>query len=555
MVTTEEASFLAGVSQDAILDLMASGRITGDNSIAGQHAGFPLIRTSELVRSGLLSPNAPSHEPFLKPASSRHSWNASRTSSNLEPSRMLPLQTSPRPRALARLVTGVSFMLVAGVITPPVVALTARVIHVPATGSAKQVAVTRSCNRAGHPKKPRCQSSPSPSISPSASPPSSPSTSSSPTASRSPSTSPSTSPPASPSPIGGVAVPSSITSDGSRDATANLQAFVDSVADNSTIVFPAGAVYRIDGMLLFRSRWGLTFDGNGATLERVNAGLSGTDDALFTREVRFMGGGNLTIRNLSVVGANPNAGMSNSAFDPAYEFQHGIELDGVQGALLDHVRIQDVYGDFVYLGMSQSQGVQTPSRNVTIQNSRFERNGRMGISVDYAEDTIIQNNYMGDCRRSWVDVEPTGATWQVRGLTIRNNTVGPHRLNFFANAGRGDKVGDIVISGNRTAPRVAFGAITISRGDSPLALGGYRGPYLIAGNVGPTRAGFSFREAAGITIRNNDIPFPKDVVVQLNDAHTIQVHDNNFTGATGIFQVNDPAPGLSYGYSAWKNKL
>jgi parallel beta-helix repeat protein len=337
--------------------------------------------------------------------------------------------------------------------------------------------------------------------------------------------------------------------------TANLQAFVDSVPDGSTIVFPAGSVYRIDGMLVFRNRKGLTFEGNGAVLRRYDPGLSGTDGALFTREVRFMSGGNLTIRNLTIMGANPNAGMSNAAWDPAYEFQHGIELDGVQGALLDHVRIHDVYGDFVYLGMSQSEGVQTPSRNVTIQDSRFERNGRMGISVDYAENTLIQNNYMGDCRRSWVDVEPTGATWQVRGLTIRNNTVGPHRLNFFANAGRGDNVGDVVISGNRTAPGVAFGAITISRGDSSLAQGGYRGPYLIEGNVGPTRAGFSFRESAGITIQNNDMSFPKDVVVQLNDAHTIQVHDNNFSGATGIFRVNDPTPGLTYDYSQWRNKL
>ena len=344
-------------------------------------------------------------------------------------------------------------------------------------------------------------------------------------------------------------VPRRIASDGSRDVTRALTAFINSVPNGSTVELARNGRYRIDGTLLIERHANLWILGKHATL------FAGTRGDQFRRHIRVMGGKNIVIRNLTVVGANPNAGMSDNAFDPAHEFQHGIELDGVQGALLGRVRIYDVYGDFVYIGMSQSNGVQTPSRNVTIQNSRFKRNGRMGISVDYAEDTIILNNYMGDCRRSWVDVEPTGATWQVRGLTIRYNTVGPHRLNFFANAGRGDKVGDIVISGNRTARGAVFGAITISRGDSPLALGGYRGPYLIAGNVGPTRAGFSFREAAGITIRNNDIPFPKDVVVQLNDAHTIQVHDNNFTGATGIFQVNDPAPGLSYGYSAWKNKL
>jgi hypothetical protein len=42
----------------------------------------------------------------------------------------------------------------------------------------------------------------------------------------------------------------------------------------------------------------------------------------------------------------------------------------------------------------------------------------------------------------------------------------PHRLNFFANSGR-DNFEDVVIGKNRTTPRATFGAMTITRGESP----------------------------------------------------------------------------------------
>jgi hypothetical protein len=344
-------------------------------------------------------------------------------------------------------------------------------------------------------------------------------------------------------------VPKRIRSDGSVDVTTALKRFINSRPNNSAVLFARNGRYRIDGTLEIQEKTGLWLRGRGAKLFARSKG-----DA-FRRHIRVTGGGNVVIRNLTVKGANPNAGMADDAFDPQFEFQHGIEFDGVQGALLDHVRIFDVYGDFVYLGPSQISGVFTPSRSITIQKSRFERNGRMGISVDYASDVLIRDNYMGNCRRSWVDVEPTGANWAVDGLTIKNNTVGPHRLNFFANAGRGDNVGNVVITNNRTAPGATFGAITVARGDSPDASGGYRGPYLIEGNVGPMRAGFVFLEAADITIRNNTMPFSARPVVQLSDAHTVRVDGNSFRGATAIFDVNDPTPGLSYDYTETNNTL
>jgi hypothetical protein len=344
-------------------------------------------------------------------------------------------------------------------------------------------------------------------------------------------------------------VPKRIRSDGSVDVTAALKRFINSRPNDSAVLFAKKGRYRIDGTLEIRDKTGLWLRGRGAKL------FARTKGDAFRRHVRVIRGGNIVIRDLTIKGANPNAGMADEAFDPRFEFQHGIEFDGVQGALLDHVRISDVYGDFVYLGPSQDSGVFTPSRSVTIQNSRFKRNGRMGISVDYASDVLIQDNYMGACRRSWVDVEPTGATWQVHGLTIKNNTVGPHRLNFFANAGRGDNVGDVVITNNRTTRGTGFGAITVTRGDSAVAAGGYRGPYLIEGNVGPMRAGFVFLEAADITIRNNTMPFSARPVVQLNDAHTVRVDGNSFRGATAIFDVNDPTPGLSYDYTESNNTL
>ena len=89
-------------------------------------------------------------------------------------------------------------------------------------------------------------------------------------------------------------------------------------------------------------------------------------------------------------GANPERWRRRrTRTSPSWRTQHGFRFEGVNGAELDHVRVTDVYGDFVYLGRDKHK---VPSRNVWIHDSTFLRNGRQGIAVTAATNVIVEHN-------------------------------------------------------------------------------------------------------------------------------------------------------------------
>src|SRR5438105_8924265 len=133
-----------------------------------------------------------------------------------------------------------------------------------------------------------------------------------------------------PSPIDSYVVPSTITSDCSVDVTTDLNNWIASVPDSSTLEFPSNSCYRIDETLFIRNRFDLTVEGNGATLKAMTIGDQNR------KQLWFIGGGNLTVRDLTVIGANPYAGAWNDlAYNPDYASQHVVTLPGGQAPLLD----------------------------------------------------------------------------------------------------------------------------------------------------------------------------------------------------------------------------
>ena len=242
-----------------------------------------------------------------------------------------------------------------------------------------------------------------------------------------------------PPPARAVAVPRSIDATGRVDDTKTLQAFIDKVPNGRVIQFRHGGRYRVDGTLFLRNRRSLTVDGQGALVFAKTRG--GPNRA----EWWIKSGSQITFRNLSVRGANPRGGVSKGAYVRKLETQHGFRFEGVNGIELDHVRVTDVYGDFVYLGRDKKK---RPCRNVWIHDSTFLRNGRQGIAVTSATNVIIERNTFNDTRRSTVDLEPNSRSWRVSNVFVLHNTVGKGRLLFVASHGQGP-VDNVVISGNR----------------------------------------------------------------------------------------------------------
>jgi len=235
-----------------------------------------------------------------------------------------------------------------------------------------------------------------------------------------------------------VTIPRYIDATGHRDVQKQLQAFIANVPTGTTIEFQKDGKYRLERTLYIRSKRELTFEGNGATIFATKRGAP--DRA----QIRVRRGRDLVFRDLVVKGVHPNGGVGEDAYVKKLELQHGFRLEGVNGAELDHVRVTDVYGDFVYIGRDKRKHA---SRDVWVHDSTFARNGRQGIAVTDAKNVIIERNHFSDTRRSTIDLEPNGKRWVVSNVFVLDNTVGKGRLLFLASHGQGP-VDDVVISGN-----------------------------------------------------------------------------------------------------------
>jgi len=330
------------------------------------------------------------------------------------------------------------------------------------------------------------------------------------------------------------------------DVTTDLNNWIASVPDSSTLEFPSNSCYRIDETLFIRNRFDLTVEGNGATLKAMTIGDQNR------KQLWFIGGGNLTVRDLTVIGANPYAGAWNDlAYNPDYAGQHGFTLSGVQGALLDNVQAYDVWGDLLHIDCSHpSEGVFIPSRSITMQNSRFERNGRQGVSIGCAEDVTITHNYIGDIRRALFDIEPASNVWPVHRISFVGNTTGPHRGNWLSNAGAGGQnVSDIYVGYNTGD----HGYSEIVNPTNASA----RQNYVFEHNVFSDRFGVGVQAPNGgpgiinVTVRNNTGYCHTHVGVWIINAHHVRVHDNVFHDAPAALQA-DPT---STDYAEWNNKL
>jgi hypothetical protein len=315
--------------------------------------------------------------------------------------------------------------------------------------------------------------------------------------------------------------PASIPADCSRDVTAALAAWIASVPDGWTLRFGANACYRVDRTLQVQNRHGLTLDGNGATFRAMTDGRELAPTQARARSMfNFWRGSDLTVRNVIVRGANPNAGTGDLAYVAALEAQSAYVIGGVQNMVMDHVEAYDVYGDFVFVGPA--------TKNLVVRNSTFARNGRQGWTIN-GEDITFEHNSIRGTRRATVDLEPSSPSSITRRVMIRDNTIGAGRLYFLANEGRAAPTEDISVIGNTFVKK----AMTI-RVDPPS---GTRSRYRIIGNVSDTPVGFNgggafaFSDVVGIEVRDNVQPMQQGrhiSGVSIRDSHNVVVSGNSF---------------------------
>ena len=327
------------------------------------------------------------------------------------------------------------------------------------------------------------------------------------------------------------------TADCSVDVTGELVGFIASVPNGSTVAFEEGGCYRIDGTVEIIDRHGLTFLGNGATFKAT------TRADQQRRHWKFLAGSDITIREMTVIGAHPDAGTDDS-YVAEVEGQHGFEFLGVQGVLLERVTVQDVYGDFFYLGKGGPPGAEEVwTTGAVIRDSTFERNGRQGVAFSGAEDVLIEGNTFTGIARSVFDIEPNKADGGARNVRIVDNDVTDWKSVVLTVAGKGS-VSDITLADNRLHGKWLSVNIQPARIDDPEEdkSGTQRESFTIEGNRSDTPSGFTvikMVEVDGVVIRDNVQPFDaadKDLepALVLENCTDVVVEGNQFEGAAEV---------------------
>ncbi len=328
-----------------------------------------------------------------------------------------------------------------------------------------------------------------------------------------------------------VSAAPAVPTDCSRDVTAELQQWINATPDASTLAFTPGACYRVDGMLRIRRRTNLVLQGNGATLRQFTDGSELVNPQLVrTRSFfNFSTSNGITVRDLTLRGANPHAGRGDLAYQPRFEGQQGLNIGNVHGMVVDNIRVYDVFGDFVWVGPGTS--------DLTVRNSTFLRNGRQGWTIN-GTNILFEHNLIGETRRATIDMEPSLATWASRNVTIQDNEVGPGRLFFFASVGAGNApIDGVNILRNRLHRGMQI--YVASRGIA-------RSRYRIVGNVSDTPvSGFGaaivFRNATDVLVANNVVPLQPSHPLSGVGARRVQgltITGNTFRGARSVLRDN-----------------
>lgn len=320
-------------------------------------------------------------------------------------------------------------------------------------------------------------------------------------------------------------MPPGIDSSGTADVTAELSSFLADVPDGSTVVFPAGGRYRVDGTLLFEDRRNLTLEGSGSEI------FTAIEGGKHRRHFEFVRGADITVRNLTVKGGNPRGGLAKEAYDREREFQHGFSFRGTVGVLLERVTVTDVFGDFVYLGYDV-RGTGDWTRDVVVRESTFERNGRQGMTITGAEGVVIERNRFVDVRHNVIDIEANDKDGGGRHVRIEGNTAQNWRFYFLTVGGQGT-VNDVSAVGNELSGHILGVLVKPAR----PGLSTPRTDLVIADNTSDTpskRTAMDITGVQGGRIQGNVQDFEgagSVPAIQLVETCDMTVDGNTFTGA------------------------
>jgi hypothetical protein len=307
-----------------------------------------------------------------------------------------------------------------------------------------------------------------------------------------------------------------------------LTELIAATTDGGTLDL-GGQVFNVEETVRVSGRSGLTLRNF-----TINADTDGTTATTWMASrwprnrshLRIDGGStNITVENVTVCGANPNAGRSDAAYVAALEAQHAFDIDGADGVTIRNCRAFDVYGDFVYIRSS----------NVVVENCTFARNGRQGFAIARGSNIRISRCVMDEMRRSTFDLEPNTTTDVIDNVIVEDCSTGFGRLLWFTVGGPGSGVRNVTI--RRNTMRGASGTPALSL---VARSGSRRGPFTVTDNVinpnGSPVAAVVVTGIDGLTFTGNKVNTPANRAMtglRATDSTGLKFSRNTFVG-TGV---------------------
>jgi len=243
-----------------------------------------------------------------------------------------------------------------------------------------------------------------------------------------------------PTPPTGTPVPSSIDSTGKTDVTAPLTAFLLSLPQGSTALFPANGTYLLNSAVKLGGRVNLTLEGQGCTLKAGGTGFNENFSLLYFQTFPGTNAG-VKIRNLKLVGNSPTPGV----FISGKEGQHGILVDGGTNFEISGCTISNTYGD----GIEVNSG----ANGVHAHGNTYTNIGRNAVSVITGSNVEVDHETIGKCGYCVFDVEPNTKSQPSSKVSFHDNDTGQWGNLFFALDGSntGAVFSDISVTDNTSS--------------------------------------------------------------------------------------------------------
>lgn len=224
------------------------------------------------------------------------------------------------------------------------------------------------------------------------------------------------------------------------DETAELQALIDGSPADTFLKFDRN--WYCNGTIQITKPVRIDFNGFFIrAITDLSETLDGTSTKRLARRarahVRILNTGGVDLIDPWIIGAHPNGGFADDAYDPDAEAQHGLDILNSSDVSIFDAVVSDVYGDFCYVGKG--------SRKVYVEGLHGRRNGRQGIAVSSGADVAFYNLDLDLVRRTMIDLEPNKGSERVERVLIKGATIGEARANFLSCSSAAGHIGDITI--------------------------------------------------------------------------------------------------------------